>query len=172
MGRTIEGNKAAQEAQARGDKRYFTGLPCSRGHVAERMTSNGTCVECAYAHRRAHVEYQRTADAKRTGTPERREQKARLERIRRQRPDVRAARAAERMKRIADQKQRTPVWADHEKIKAFYRLAAAFSELYVPHHVDHIIPLNGKTASGLHVEHNLQVIPATDNLFKGARLAA
>lgn len=172
MGRTIEGNKAAQEAQARGDKRYFTGLPCSRGHVAERMTSNGTCVECAYAHRRAHSEYDRTADAKRRGTEKRRKQKRAAENARRKLPHAQAARAAERMKRIADQKQRTPVWADHEKIKAFYRLAAAFSELYVPHHVDHIIPLNGKTASGLHVEHNLQVIPATDNLLKGSRLAA
>lgn len=25
---------------------YFTGKPCSRGHVAKRFTSNGHCVEC------------------------------------------------------------------------------------------------------------------------------
>lgn len=25
---------------------YFTGKPCSRGHVAQRQTANGTCVEC------------------------------------------------------------------------------------------------------------------------------
>jgi len=25
---------------------YFTGKPCSRGHVARRWTSNGVCVEC------------------------------------------------------------------------------------------------------------------------------
>ena len=85
---------------------------------------------------------------------------------------MKAARAAERMKRIADLKQRTPAWADLEKIKAFYRLAAAFTKLYVPHHVDHIIPLNGKIVSGLHTEDNLQVIPASDNLLKGAQLLA
>ena len=33
-------------------------------------------------------------------------------------------------------------------------------------HVDHVIPLQGELASGLHVLHNLQVIPASDNLSK------
>lgn len=29
-----------------GKTRYFTGLPCVCGHIAERMTSTGGCVEC------------------------------------------------------------------------------------------------------------------------------
>lgn len=33
-------------AEARGLKRYFTGKPCKRGHLAERYTSNGKCVAC------------------------------------------------------------------------------------------------------------------------------
>jgi hypothetical protein len=34
------------EAKARGLKRYFTGKPCKRGHVCERIISNRRCVEC------------------------------------------------------------------------------------------------------------------------------
>jgi Recombination endonuclease VII len=34
------------EALAKGLKRYFTGEPCKRGHVAERSTVNSTCFAC------------------------------------------------------------------------------------------------------------------------------
>ena len=29
-----------------GKTRYFTGVKCSKGHIAEKMTSNGKCVIC------------------------------------------------------------------------------------------------------------------------------
>ena len=84
----------------------------------------------------------------------------------------RARKNADWSKRRADLIHRTPAWADLEKIKAFYRLAAGFSKLYVPHHVDHIIPLKGKGVSGLHVENNLQVLVGADNLAKSNHFAA
>jgi 5-methylcytosine-specific restriction endonuclease McrA len=40
------------EAKALWLKRYFTGLPCKHGHVAERWTINTRCVSCAYAYER------------------------------------------------------------------------------------------------------------------------
>jgi hypothetical protein len=81
----------------------------------------------------------------------------------------RAYRAERQQKRESAKKQRTVAWADEEKIAAFYRLAAAFSELYVPHEVDHMVPLQGKLVSGLHTHDNLQVITSFDNRSKKNR---
>jgi hypothetical protein len=153
-------------------KYYFTGRPCKRGHIAKRLVSNKTCVECAYTHRRSHPEYDQTADAKRRGTETRRLQKRNAENKRRQRADVKAARAAERMKRIADQKQRTPVWVNLQDIKDVYSAAAVVGRITgIKRHVDHIIPLMGRLVSGLHIAENLQILTARENLSKGASFA-
>jgi hypothetical protein len=34
------------DALSKGLKRYFTGQPCVRGHVAERYVTAKTCLEC------------------------------------------------------------------------------------------------------------------------------
>jgi hypothetical protein len=61
----------------------------------------------------------------------------------------------------------TPIWADRELIKELYALAKKLTEQTgIPHEVDHVIPLQGRNVSGLHVETNLQVITATENRRK------
>jgi hypothetical protein len=42
------------EAMALCLPRYFTGEPCCKGHIAERVTSNGNCRECARARDRIY----------------------------------------------------------------------------------------------------------------------
>jgi hypothetical protein len=61
----------------------------------------------------------------------------------------------------------TPVWANHVYIKDMYMLAKLVSEATgIKHHVDHLVPLRSSRVCGLHVEHNLRVIPAVDNCRK------
>lgn len=66
--------------------------------------------------------------------------------------------------------QRMPKWLTKEQkkqIKVMYTLATSLNKSTgVQWHVDHIIPLQGKTVSGLHVPENLQVISATENMKK------
>src|SRR5687767_9752687 len=33
-------------ARAFGEKKYFTGKPCPRGHISKRWVCNGSCVTC------------------------------------------------------------------------------------------------------------------------------
>ena len=66
---------------------------------------------------------------------------------------------------------RTPKWVDAEElwlIAEVYDLAERRNKATnIKWHVDHIIPLQGRLVSGLHVISNLQVIPAKLNLSKG-----
>lgn len=70
-------------------------------------------------------------------------------------------------KRRAAKLERTPSWANDQLIAAYYKEAKRLEELTgIQFHVDHIIPLQGELVSGLHVETNLQLLPAHENLGK------
>jgi hypothetical protein len=68
----------------------------------------------------------------------------------------------------------TPKWLTkehHNQIESVYWLAQLQRELTdTKYHVDHIVPLKGKTVCGLHVPWNLQVLEALDNISKGNRI--
>ena len=69
--------------------------------------------------------------------------------------------------------KRTPKWLNADDIwmmEEAYILAALRTKIFgFAWEVDHTIPLRGKLASGLHVPHNLQVIPKVDNRNKSNR---
>lgn len=174
-------------AMRAGDRVYFNDKPCKNGHVAEREVRSGRCLECRrIADRERYAgdpvqARQRVADY-RVGRREEVAEKARIRRLAmteeekaamRERAKLKARewrkrnpahRNALKRKYVADKGQRTPRWADTKAIVEIYKNCPP------GHHVDHIVPLRAKNACGLHVPHNLQYLPALENMRKNNRL--
>jgi len=73
-------------------------------------------------------------------------------------------------KRELQKKKACPIWLtefDHDYITHIYIQSRELEKIdNVKYHVDHIIPLQGKNVSGLHVPWNLQILTADENLRK------
>jgi hypothetical protein len=67
-----------KEAMALGLKRFFTGKPCKRGHIAERTVCDHSCMKCVYENTRKR----RAADPETARETQRRWRAANLERSR------------------------------------------------------------------------------------------
>lgn len=64
-----------------------------------------------------------------------------------------------------------PSWADEAAIKAVYDECSRISkETGVKHHVDHYYPLQNELVCGLHVQDNLRIITAFENLSKANKI--
>ena len=112
----------------------------------------------------SRAEYRATLRAKAV-TPEERKEQQRQYRL------SNLAYYSERaMHRKASKLEATPNWLTEDQqwmIDEIYDLRVQRQEATgVEHHVDHIVPLLGVMARGLHVPWNLQVIPAELNLRK------
>lgn len=144
-------------AHMRADARF-----CSRSH--KRITSDS---------KRNHAaEYQRNKEARQLQALKyyyANHDKAKERQLDRQKtrlPQIAAYEAARRALKL----QRTPKWlteVDRERIQNEYKLAALQTKITgEPWHVDHIIPLQGKLVSGLHVPSNLVAMRGVDNISK------
>jgi 5-methylcytosine-specific restriction endonuclease McrA len=143
------------------DKWYFTGIPCKKGHIAPRLKSNRGCKECAYARRMAYESTDtylawKAENKKTVASNWQKRNKGSVN--------------ANTRKRQASLLKRTPKWLtdfDNMKMKCLYQLAVMRTrDSGEDWHVDHIIPLQGKLVSGLHVPSNLRVVPAAYNISK------
>lgn len=141
---------------------------CCRNH--KRQTSD--------AKRNFALEYQKNANHKRAQAlmyyhRNGGKNRARQLELQKLNPERYAANAA---KYRAIKLQRTPAWlnkADLMAMRQFYVLAAQKTKASgFSWHVDHIVPLQGASVSGLHVPSNLQVIPAAQNIAKHNRFEA
>jgi 5-methylcytosine-specific restriction endonuclease McrA len=146
--------------------RFYTGQPCSKGHICERYSISGQCIECAALFRAAHSVkhkiYREKHYAENAATYKEKAKTWKKE----NRGQVLHLRKYERMRLL----QRVPKWlskAHKQSINEIYSTARLVSEMTGElFHVDHIVPLRGKNVSGLHVPWNLQVLRAHDNLIK------
>ena len=79
--------------------------------------------------------------------------------------------AAKQAEYAAAKKNQTPTWSETKQIEGLYKFAAWLSgEHGTPIEVDHIVPLQGKNARGLHCMDNLQLLHRKDNRAKGNTL--
>lgn len=76
----------------------------------------------------------------------------------------RGAAAANNAVYRARKKRAMPPWVAKEDLKFVYDMASMFGVS-----VDHIEPLAGEKACGLHVPWNLQLLPQSENAAKGNR---
>jgi hypothetical protein len=162
--------RSRQQALAQGETRYYTGKPCVRGHLSWRATVNGTCAECrglrngearaAYSQRYYETNaaklreyskqyYKLNTDKVKAGI-----KKWQIENS----EYFRALNKGHRARKINAQ----PPWVDREHLK---RIAAVYAKADGGH-VDHCVPLQGKTVCGLHVWWNLRVLSPAENMSR------
>jgi hypothetical protein len=76
-------------------------------------------------------------------------------------------------RRRATRMSAMPPWTNAKDMRAVYKQAQRLTaDTGIKHHVDHIVPLRGKTVCGLHVVWNLQVLTETENCRKSNKLIA
>ena len=154
--------KYPEKAQARTKKKYHAHAEVLRAKRRDAYTKNRE-VEKAIAKVRS--------SEWRLKNPEHAGAKAAKAKYKAENPAKTSAATA---KRRTAKMHRTPAWLPSDDlwlIEQAYELAALRTKMFgFSWHVDHVIPLQGKTVSGLHVPTNLQVIPWLDNVKKANKV--
>ena len=180
-------NLLRRKAAELGEKLYMPDLPCKKGHAAFRRVDNGSCVACLKENNK-----QFTSVNKDQINARRRKHRAEnpelyankklsdgfIKNVQKQ-SKVRVAngsgafiRMTSRMKEL----NRIIKW-DAELTELVCKEAHHLARLRdkatgIKWSVDHIVPIKGKTVSGLHTWKNLQVIPMQQNRLKHNFLGA
>jgi hypothetical protein len=163
----------------------MTGKPCKNGHIAKRLTSNGQCTACSVEKARRFRDSSRDVALARTNAWRDKNRTAYLAKMAEFRAGNREYFKAYNRKyqkenpgvfkekghrRRYARIRATPTW--YGEFDAFVMLEAADlcilrrDKTGFEWHIDHMVPLRAKAASGLHCAANIQVIPASINIVK------
>ena len=178
-----------KEAKALGLKTYFTGKPCKRGGIADRRL-NGDCLceQCLAFTKELKAKHSLKNRHKRTewalANPEKikayrdvwtkKNKDVQAERIKKWKHNNPEKVLADFHKRRASKIKATPCW--YGEFDAFVmhealRLARLRQSITgVKWHIDHMVPLQSKEASGFHCASNIQVIPEWMNVSKANKM--
>jgi hypothetical protein len=159
-----------QKAIAAGETQYFTGLPCTKGHISNRQTVNGTCTRCANDKKSAWQKANRdkcNENWQRYSVKNRDKINAKTKEYENKNPGKKIARKAVRR---AKEINATPKWLSKEQrleIQEYYIMAKELEKVFPwKQHVDHIVPLKHDKVCGLHTPWNLQILSAKANMEK------
>jgi len=177
--------KNRKEAEKEGLKTYFTGKPCKRGGIAERRL-NGDCLcdaclsftkqlknNWAVTNKHKHKEWRKANPEKMKAYKDAwadRNRESQRKRLRLWKLNNKEKVFADFHKRRAAKINATPCWYgefDGFVIHEALKLANQREKITgIKWHIDHMIPLQAKTASGFHSADNIQVIPEYLNVRK------
>ena len=182
--------KTRAEAKATGATHYFTGQPCTRGHITLRKAKGG-CIECIKedwaadnerrkalpkseaakaAGRRYYERNKEMVKARAAARPPEEKKRHKLA-YKEANPELYKALTSVRKRR---HRSATPIWVGAEEKKAIrqmyleaQRLTKMTGERYV---VDHVYPLLSDQVCGLHTLRNLRVMTQEENLKKSNKM--
>lgn len=160
------------DAKSHGERFYFTGKACKKGHVAPRYVATRACQHCQQLQDQQNYTKNAIRRKELSETYKRSNASHVAQTYQQWRRTNRGRVNALLNKRRSAVHKRTPPWANMAAIDQIYEQCAELNRIHGDrsYHVDHIIPLQGTTVSGLNVEYNLQILTGVANLRKSNKL--
>jgi hypothetical protein len=145
---------------------YYTGVLCKQGHVCKRIVSSRACYDCTLGRHKSWQEDNRSKISDynknyRFDNPvdliENRKKTRERNKIN---PQPNRDRANKWARDNPARVNACPKWVDIGKLMEVYKACPT------GYHVDHILPLQGRLITGIHVPSNLQYLTPIDNSIK------